>query len=146
LRFKFVSVHEGILAMRVLITDDSATIRMILKGLLKQLQITDIKEASDGHTALELLDQEKFDLLLLDIHMPVVDGLKCLEQLKLREATAALPVIMISSDTTPSQIAAAEKLGAHAYIKKPFRIEGLRDAIAAVSPALNPTPPASGKL
>lgn len=129
--------------MRVLITDDSATIRMILKGLLKQLQITDIKEACDGRTALELLEREKFDLLLLDIHMPVTDGLKCLEQLKTREATAGLPVIMISSDTTPSQIASAEKLGAHAYIKKPFRIEGLREAIAAVSPAAGTNPPAA---
>ena len=132
--------------MRVLITDDSATIRMILKGLLKQLQITDIKEATDGRSALDILEREKFDLLLLDIHMPVLSGLACLEQVKSREATAALPVIIISSDTTPAQIEAAEKLGAHAYIKKPFRIEGLREAIAAVSAPVTPPAPGAVKL
>jgi CheY-like chemotaxis protein len=121
--------------MRVLITDDSATIRMILKGLLKQLQITDIVEAIDGGDALKIVADQKFDLLLLDIHMPNVDGLTCLETLKGAPATESLPVIMISSDTTASQIERAQTLGAHAYIKKPFRIEGLKEAIAAVCPA-----------
>src|SRR5947209_1518304 len=105
--------------MKVLITDDSATIRMILKGLLKQLQITDFVEASDGRAALEYLTNNAADLLLLDIHMPNMDGLSCLKALKQNERTKAVPVIIISSDTTPAQIEAAQQLGANAYIRKP---------------------------
>src|SRR6185436_9912458 len=105
--------------MKVLIADDSSTIRMILKGLLKQLELTDIVEACDGRAALDALSKNEVGLLLLDIHMPNLDGLGCLEAVKRNPATAELPVIIISSDTTPAQIESARTLGAHAYIKKP---------------------------
>jgi two-component system chemotaxis response regulator CheY len=121
--------------MKVLIVDDSATIRMILKGLLKQLELTDIEEASDGKIALDVLSKQRIDLLLLDIHMPNLDGLGCLEAVRKSPVLAGLPVIIISSDTTPAQIETARALGAHAYIKKPFRIEGLREALEALFPA-----------
>ena len=120
--------------MKVLIVDDSATIRMMLKGILKQINITDVMEAGDGAQALEILTKESVQLLLLDIHMPKMDGLKCLECVKSTERTATIPVIIISSDTVQTQLDRARDLGAHAYIKKPFRIEGLRNALAACLP------------
>ena len=132
--------------MKVLIADDSSTIRMILKGLLKQLQITETIEASDGKAALETLSQNKVDLVLLDIHMPNMDGLSALQAIKQASGTASLPVIIISSDTTASQIESAQTLGAHAYIKKPFRIEGLREALTAAFPSMSfPAPQAGSK-
>ncbi len=121
--------------MKVLITDDSSTIRMMLKGLLKQLQITDVVEVPDGKDALAILPQCNPDLVLLDIHMPVMDGLSCLAELKKRPESANVPVIIISSDTVPEQLEKARALSAHAFIKKPFRLEGLREAIAAAFPA-----------
>lgn len=120
--------------MKVLIVDDSATIRMMLKGILKQINVTDVIEASDGAQALDVLVKETVNLLLLDIHMPKMDGLECLERVKGNERTANLPVIIISSDTVQSQLDRARDLGAHAYIKKPFRVEGLREALAACLP------------
>jgi CheY-like chemotaxis protein len=120
--------------MQVLITDDSATIRMILKGLLKQLQITDIREAGDGAEALTAVDALLPDLLLLDIHMPGMDGLTCLSVIRSTPRTANLPVIIISSDTAPEQVKKAEEMGAFAYIKKPFRLEGLKEALKSVFP------------
>lgn len=123
--------------MKVLITDDSSTIRMMLKGLLKQLQITDVVEASDGNAALGVATKGGIDLMLLDIHMPVMDGLSCLAELKKRAETANIPVIIISSDTVPAQLDKARDLGAHAYIKKPFRIDALREAVAAAIPTFN---------
>jgi CheY-like chemotaxis protein len=122
--------------MKVLLTDDSATIRMILKGLLKQLQITDVIEASDGKTALETLQKTPVDLLLLDIHMPHMDGMACLQSIKNTPATANVPVVIISSDTAASQLEAAEKFGACAFVQKPFRLEGLRQAVSAACPGL----------
>ena len=120
--------------MKVLITDDSATIRMMLKGLLKQLQITECLDATDGAEALELARSSGVQLMLLDIHMPNMDGLTCLAKLKENPATAGIPVIFITSDTVPAQLERARELGAHAYIKKPFRIEALREAIQAALP------------
>ena len=115
--------------MKILLADDSATIRMILKGLLKQLQIVDILEAANGQTALNLAAENAVDLILLDIHMPVMDGLACLEKLKSQPLTAAIPVILISSDTDEKQIESARKFGAGSFVKKPFKVEGLREAI-----------------
>jgi len=128
--------------MKVLIVDDSSTIRMILKGLLKQLLITDTIEAADGKLALDVLAKTPVDLLLLDIHMPNMDGLACLKTIMNNPATANLPVIIISSDTTPEQIESARTLGAHAYIKKPFRIEGLSEALATALPMADGKPTA----
>jgi two-component system, chemotaxis family, chemotaxis protein CheY len=122
--------------MKALITDDSATIRLILKGLLKQLQITEVIEASNGHQALSILEKQDVDFVLLDIHMPVMDGLGCLEALRSHARLSNLPVIMVSSDTAEPQIERAQALGAHAYIKKPFRVDGMREALLAVCPAV----------
>ncbi len=122
--------------MKVLLTDDSATIRMILKGLLKQLEITDIVEASDGKAALDALQKHPIDLMLLDIHMPHMDGMACLQSVKQNAATTRVPVVIISSDTAATQLEAAEKLGACAFVQKPFRLEGLRQAIHAACPDL----------
>ena len=120
--------------MKVLIVDDSTTIRMILNGLLKKLGLTDVVEASDGRAAAEILSKNEIGLLLLDIHMPNTDGLHFLETLKNHPTRANIPVIIVSSDTDPAQIESARTLGAHAYIRKPFRIEGLRDALSVVFP------------
>ena len=120
--------------MRVLIVDDSATIRMILTGQLKKLGLTDVIEASDGKAAIEILAKHEVGLLLIDIHMPNMDGLSCLELIKTNPALAGIPVIIVSSDTDPAQIESAKSLGAHAYIRKPFRIEALRDALSVAFP------------
>lgn len=122
--------------MKVLITDDSSTIRMILKGLLKQLNILDVAEADGGRSALEYLKVNPVHLMLLDVHMPTLDGLDCLRELRKNPGTANLPVIIVTSDTTPDQINRAKELGAHAYISKPFRLEGLRIALKELK--LNP--------
>lgn len=129
--------------MKVLIADDSLTIRMMLKSLLKQVDITDVVEAGDGAQALELVKQGPIDLLLLDIHMPQMDGLSCLAELRKQPATASLPVIMVSSDALPEQMARAKQLNATAYIRKPFRVEALREALAAATGKSDAQKPAS---
>ncbi|HEY3323357.1 MAG TPA: response regulator [Planctomycetota bacterium] len=121
--------------MKVLITDDSAFSRLILKGMLKDLQITDFIEAPNADAALEAALNCSPDLILLDIHMPGMDGLSALQKLKDDPQTASVPVIMISSDATPEQMSWADVLGAAAYIRKPFRVELLRQAVVKATGA-----------
>ena len=116
--------------MRVLLTDDSKTIRMVLHELLVQLGHTDVLEAENGCKALELVAQGGVDVLLLDLHMPVLDGLATLKQIKENPKTAGIPVVIISSDTDMRVIDQARQLGAIGYIKKPFKAEAMQKALA----------------
>ncbi len=124
--------------MRVLLSDDSKTIRLILRNLLWELGLQDVDEASNGREALAALNEKQYDLILLDIHMPEVDGLGVLEALKSApdSAYADVPVVIISSDTDYRQIEKARDLGAYGYIKKPFKKEGLEAAINAARQAM----------
>lgn len=116
--------------MRVLLTDDSKTIRMVLRDVLTQLGHTDVHEAENGAKALELVAQGGFEVILLDLHMPVLDGLGTLKQLKAEPKTAHIPVVIISSDTDMRVIDQARQLGAIGYIKKPFKPEAMQKALA----------------
>lgn len=118
--------------MKVLLADDSSSMRLILKSMLRQLHAVEIVEARDGREALVLLDAHVVSLVLLDLHMPIMDGLGCLAELRQRPVAAQPPVIIISSDTDEAQVARAQQLGVSAYIKKPFHLEGLREVIAGV--------------
>ena len=95
--------------MRVLLTDDSKTIRMVLRDVLTQLGHSDVHEAENGAKALEMVANGGFEVILLDLHMPVLDGLGTLKQLKADAKTAHIPVVIISSDTDMRVIDQAHK-------------------------------------
>ena len=120
--------------MKVLVVDDSTMIRMILKGVLKQLNLVDVHEALDGNAALVKLSEGGFGLMLLDLHMPGMSGLTLLEQVKTMDQHKDMPVIIISSDTDTETLALAQQHGASAIIKKPFKVEGLREALQGACP------------
>jgi two-component system chemotaxis response regulator CheY len=109
--------------------------RMMLKSLLKQVQITDVLEAENGMTGLEALGTQAVGLILLDLHMPHMDGLTFLREREKRSDWSAVPVIVISSDTENAQLRQAQQCGACSYITKPFRLEDLRDALACAFPS-----------
>lgn len=123
--------------MKVLLTDDSMTIRIIIRDLLKELGYTDITECRNGEEAWNTLQREHFDLILLDIHMPQMDGLTVLEKIKSEPnmGNECVPVVFISSDTDYRQIERAKSLKAFGYIKKPFKKNGLQRAIIAAENA-----------
>ena len=119
--------------MKVLLTDDSMTIRIILKNLLKDLGVTDVTEGCNGQEALDFLTESQFDLILTDIHMPKKDGLTVLEHIKTHPDSKHkdVPVVVISSDSDYRQLDRAKNLGAFGYIKKPFKRENLEAAVNA---------------
>ena len=84
--------------MKILIVDDFATMRKILRNILKELGYTDLLEAEDGQAALEILRREKVDLVISDWNMPNMDGLSLLKAIRSDEALKDTPVLMVTAE------------------------------------------------
>lgn len=116
-----------VMAIRLLIVDDHPVIRVGLRQLLAGGDVQVVAEATDGLDAIETLKKHKVDVVLLDVRMPVCDGLGCLEQLRSIEPT--LPVLMFSGYANPSFIAKAIALRASGYLTKDVDRETLLETI-----------------
>ncbi len=115
---------------RLLIVDDNAMNRDMLARRLER-EGYHITTAVGGKQALDLLEREKFDLMLLDILMPDMDGYEVLEQLKASDATCDLPVIMLTAVNEVESVKHCIDLGAEDYLIKPFNAVLLKSRIAA---------------
>ena len=114
--------------MKILLVDDSRTIRNIQKNVLKQLGHTDIMEAEDGVQALARLAEQMADLLLVDWNMPNMDGITLIR--KIRETNKSVPIIMCTTEAEKSRVLEAVKAGVNNYIVKPFTVESLGEKIS----------------
>ena len=112
--------EDAVAQMRVLVVDDSRTLRKVLIRELQKLGITQTQEAEDGLAALKLLEVDSFDLMLLDMEMPELDGLGLLEKLKETGLLSNLPVIVISSAEEIEKTVKCIELGAEDYLPKSF--------------------------
>jgi adenylate cyclase len=117
---------------RVLVADDSRTLRLILVHELQALGIVQIGQATDGLKALEMLKSDPFDLLLLDIEMPELDGLGVLEILRADNSLQALAVIVISGASALARAYQCIEMGAEDYLPKPFNPVLLKARIFSV--------------
>ena len=113
--------------MKVLLVDDSKTIRNIQKKALASIGITEVMEASDGLEALACIAAQRPDLVLLDWNMPNMDGITLVR--KVRESDKALPMIMVSTEAEKSRVVQALKAGVNNYVVKPFTAETLAEKI-----------------
>ena len=105
---------------RILVVDDSKMLRMGIARSLRQLGVTKIEEAVDGQHALERLEQETFDLMLLDMEMPQMDGLAVLARMQANPELRNLPVIVISGGEAIEEVVSCIEMGAEDYLPKPF--------------------------
>ncbi len=113
--------------MKILLVDDSRTIRNIQKNVLKQLGHTDIAEAEDGVQALGHFPQDVPDLMLVDWNMPNMDGITLVR--KVRETNKTVPIIMCTTEAEKSRVLEAIKAGVNNYVVKPFTVESLGEKI-----------------
>ncbi len=117
---------------KILVVEDDPSIRHLLREILKGAGFS-VRTASDGVEALEQLKKEKYDLMLLDIWMPRMNGLEVLAQL--RTAQEKPRVVVMTADDTPETLLGAVREQAFQYFNKPFRpdalVEVVRDALAA---------------
>lgn len=118
--------------MKILLVDDSTTMRRIQKNTLEKLGHSDIVEAGDGVEAIAKLQAGGFDLVLMDWNMPNMTGIEALKKIKGDPALKAVPVIMVTSESEKSRILEAIQSGAANYLVKPFQAETLAEKIAAV--------------
>lgn len=117
--------------MKILIVDDAALMRIMLRNILAKAGHQVIGEASNGVEALGLLKVKKPDLIMLDITMPEMDGIATLEKIKVLNQTAK--VIMCSALGQENIVKSAIKLGAEDFIIKPFDEERILEAIKKIT-------------
>ena len=113
--------------MRILLIDDSKTMRNIQKSILKQLGYTVIEEACDGQDALSKVGAFKPDLCLVDWNMPVMDGLTFVKTF--RSTNKTTPLIMVTTEAEKSRVIDAIKAGVNNYVVKPFTPDLLSERI-----------------
>jgi len=111
---------------RILIVDDDQVLCELLSEQLKELKFF-ADYTLDGKDALKKIEKETYNLVILDLNMPGMDGDKVLPEIKKYDPT--LPVIMISAQTHPSYIVKCIKLGAEDYFTKPYDYDNILDAI-----------------
>lgn len=107
---------------KVLVVDDEDDVRLFLQDFLSERDLQ-VGAAGSGEEALESIEQTKPDIILLDLMMPGMDGLECLE--KIKKMHPEINVIMITALNDEARVAKAKKLGAHNYILKPFSLSYL---------------------
>ena len=113
---------------QILIVDDQSTMRKTLQRMLESSGSTATVAAS-GEEALHLFDNDRFDLVLLDILMPGMDGLEVLKAVRRKHSMSELPVIMVTSKDRDEDVVQALSLGANDYIMKPVDLPVLRARI-----------------
>jgi two-component system, chemotaxis family, chemotaxis protein CheY len=120
------------LNMKVLIIDDFATMRRILKNVLRQVGFTNIIEADDGKTALKELNKEKVDLILCDWNMPEMPGIDLLRHVRSDDHLKDIPFVMVTAEAQKENILEAVKAGVSNYVVKPFTAETINEKLQKV--------------
>ena len=112
----------------LLIVDDSLTMRSVIRKTVQMsgFEAEKYLEAGSGAEAIEVLKEQKVDLVLSDINMPQMSGIEMLKKVKADPKTASIPVVMISTEGSEERILEAVKSGASGYLKKPFQPEEIR--------------------
>jgi two-component system, chemotaxis family, chemotaxis protein CheY len=115
--------------MKILVVDDFATMRRIIKNILTQLGFKNIIEADDGTTALGVLKSEKIGLIVSDWNMPKMTGLDLLKAVRADSNMANTPFIMVTAEAQQDNIILAVKAKVSQYIVKPFTAETLAEKL-----------------
>jgi two-component system chemotaxis response regulator CheY len=108
-------------ALTALVVEDSPTMRQLVVFALRRIRGLAIVEAEDGVDALKKLQAQRFDIVITDINMPVMDGLKLVHRIRADDALARIPVVIITTEAGAEDRARAMALGANAYIAKPIQ-------------------------
>jgi two-component system chemotaxis response regulator CheY len=118
--------------MNVLVVDDAATMRRIVRSLLRELGIKNVREAEDGVQALEDLKRMKADLVVSDWSMPNMTGIELLRAIRADETLKETPVLMVTAESKKENIMEAVQAGVNNYIVKPFNSKTLEEKLGKI--------------
>jgi len=119
-------------SLSILIVDDYKTMLRIIRNLLKQLNLENVQEATDGSSALKMLRDGSYGLVISDWNMEPMTGLQLLKEVRADAKLKALPFIMITAESKTENVVAAKEAGVSNYIVKPFNAETLRQKLVSV--------------
>ncbi len=121
--------------MQILFVEDDAMNRRVVRDMLRVGGV-EMSEAVDAMTGLQMIDDEDFDLILMDLRMPGIDGLTAVERIRARsDAKASIPIIVITADTAPDLRRVCLGRGADDLLLKPVAMEDLFEAIGRLTAA-----------
>jgi len=109
----------------ILVVEDSPTMRQLISFAIKRIPQSRIIEATDGVDALKKLSSEKIDIILADINMPIMDGLKLVSLVRNNPSYKNIPIIMITTEGAEEDKNKALAIGANAYLTKPIQTQEL---------------------
>ena len=124
---------------RVLVVDDSRAARQVLVAAMASLGPGTCDEAADGAEALKRFASGEYDLVVTDVHMPRLDGLKLIHHIRTGARRAGVPILVVTTDRTDAERARALGAGASAFLSKPV---GPEDVSRAAASLLQPAPTA----
>lgn len=116
---------------RVLVVEDDERVRRV-EGLILSSAQLEIEEAKGGQEALDRLEQGTYDLVVLDLMMPEVDGMQVLKSIRSKPETEGLPVIVVTAKNSDREILEGFQSGANYYITKPFEPRELVDSVELI--------------
>lgn len=123
----------------ILIVDDSALTRAFIKRTLAAagFEIETCYEATDGITGLDMLRANKVDLIMIDLHMPNMDGSEMARRILADEQLRETPIVIVSADPNSDRLQELQLAGVAGFIRKPFTPELFRDAVQPIFGALH---------
>lgn len=116
----------------VLIVEDSATTRAMIRSVLEELEDIETYEAVSGFDAIKQLPSEEFDLVITDINMPDINGLELISFIKNDRRYTDIPLIIVSTESSEEDKKRGVALGANAYITKPFKPLELQELVKSM--------------
>jgi two-component system chemotaxis response regulator CheY len=116
-------------AKAILIVEDSATTRALIKAVVDEMEDFTIAEAGSGFEALKLLPTQEFNLVITDVNMPDINGLELISFIKNNPRYNHIPLIIVSTERSEEDKKRGLSLGAIAYITKPFKAHELQEVI-----------------
>ena len=119
------------MSLKVLVVDDEAMTRELLRIMLQRGGFV-VVEAGGGEEALEKVESDKPDLIILDLMMPDIDGFTVCGRLRSNPETVNIPVMMLSARTDDETVKLALAIGANKYLRKPVSYKGLMEDVEAV--------------
>lgn len=118
--------------MKILVVDDFATMRKVIKNLLKQIGFENITEAEDGTSALRTLKSQEIDFVISDWNMPNMSGIELLKAIRADDDLKSVPFLMVTAEALKENVVIAVKAGVNNYVVKPFTAEVLSEKIEKI--------------